>query len=136
MVPHGRVCYVKHGCRYETCRKAERDYRRAHRAKARGPELVTFPDAGTVAPTAEPVPDVPVVTAVRRELDALPASRSRCGLAASLIPLAAILDDRRLSTTAPSGARPLREGLKALREASHVAKGKLATVQSMTHRPS
>jgi hypothetical protein len=35
-----------------------------------------------------------------------------------------------------SAVRRLPEGLKALREAGRVAKGKLATVQSMTHGPS
>jgi hypothetical protein len=48
--------------------------------------------------------------------------------------MAKILDDRRLSTTHPSAMRQLALGLNEIRGASHIARGKLASVAALTKR--
>jgi hypothetical protein len=121
---HGRVCYIKDHCRCDVCRQAERDYRLAHRARARGLELL--PDASdepqVTRDAEDSSPPGPVLTAVLAELDGLPATKSRPGLAASAIRMAEIIDSKPLSTTAPSAQRRLQAALSELRNASWVAR--------------
>ncbi|MGO9251634.1 MAG: hypothetical protein ACLP5J_09600 [Mycobacterium sp.] len=89
----------------------------------------------TVVPAARSAPvtgDGPVVAAVLAELETLAATASRPGLAAGAVSMAKILDDRKLSTTHPSAQRQLAQTLDRLRNASHTAKGKLASVIDMS----
>jgi hypothetical protein len=112
------------------CARAERDYRRAYRAKARGLDLL--PDNPRVSKALETSPDGPVTAATLAELESLSASVSRPGLAAGIVAMAQLLDDKRLATTHPSAARQLAQGLDRMRNASHVAKGRLASVAALS----
>ncbi len=135
---HGLRGY-RRGCRCEPCVEANRAYMAAWRARKRGLEPVPAEDTGpalTVVPAAHgaPVAGVggSVVAAVLAELETLAATASRPGLAAGAVSMAKILDDRKLSTTHPSAQRQLAQTLDRLRNASHTAKGKLASVIDMS----
>lgn len=74
------------------------------------------------------------VRAVTAELASLSATDSRPGLAEGCLAMARILDQPKLSTTHPSAAHQLWRGLNEIRNASHVARGKLASVAALTAR--
>jgi hypothetical protein len=69
---------------------------------------------------------------VKAELLRLPAAESRTRLAAGAVPMAEILDDRRLSTTHPSTQRQLAAALATLRDAVPSSRGRLAAVTKMS----
>jgi hypothetical protein len=104
-------------------RREHREYMRAWRARQRGVDVV--------APDGE---DGPVVEAVTAELVSLSATESRPGLAEACLAMARILDQPKLSTTHPSAAHQLARGLDEIRNSSHVARGKLASVAQLANR--
>jgi hypothetical protein len=131
MTGHGRVGY-KNGCRCDTCRRAERDYRRAHRAKSRGLEVV--PDVPGVDPQATSGSGR-VTAAVREEIAMIGNVAERHpGLVESAVAMAAILDDPRLATTQPSAQRRLMAALDQLHKLGGARRGNLSVVANMSKR--
>jgi hypothetical protein len=104
-------------------KETHRLYMRQWRARRRGLEPVPDPKLLTVnsfcPPVTEPIADGPVVRAVRSEI----ASSA-----------AAIIDDKRLGTTAPSAMRQLAQALQRIRDASAPKGVKLAQITAMSRR--
>ena len=105
-------------------KREHRDYMRAWRQKQRGLDFDDAPDDE----------NGPVVEAVTAELASMSATESRPGLAEACLAMARILDQPKLSTTHPSAARQLAQGLDAMKNSSHIARGRLAAVASKSRR--
>ncbi len=144
------------GCVCETCRAANRDYRRRQRAKAAGLEPAPVPpdnppEPGSTAPQPEapvmvlpvakpkaqapPADEIgPVEAAVIAACAALPASAKMPDLVAAARVLAQDLDDSRRWSCHPSATRQLVAVMAKLREGSAGRQGKLASVAAMSWR--
>lgn len=78
--------------------------------------------------------DGPCAKAVAAELASLSGAQDHQGLAEACMVLAADIDNPKLATTHPSAVRQLQLSLDTIRNASHVARGKLASVAEMSRR--
>jgi hypothetical protein len=111
VIEHGLAGYRRHRCHCDVCMAANRTYMRHWRAGRRG--LQPVQDSGAPVGAA---PDGPVVRGVRAEIGLIgDAVSRRPGLVESALRMAAIVDDHRLATTAPSACRRLVSALDELR---------------------
>lgn len=109
-------------------KKTHAAYMRMWRQQQRGLEPIGDNDT--------PISGGPVEQAVAAELATYPATESRPGLAEGCLAMARILDSTKLSTTHPSALRQLLLSLDAIKNSSHVARGKLAAVAELANKPS
>lgn len=99
------------------------------------PMIVVAPPARPPAPPVEATAPGDVERATVAELGTLTAAETRPGLAASLVRMSQIIDNARLSTTAPAAQRRLADGLDKLHRASVGGnRGQLALVADMSRR--
>lgn len=139
---HNRTRYLA-GCRCDTCRKANSDYRRDLNRRKQEQKLTAVAELPT--PEQSPPPAQPPATRedeapardsvqakIREELDALAAIDEHPGLAATALAMGRILDSPVALAQQPAAARRLMELMDALGKGGRKKRGKLATVREMT----
>lgn len=111
-------------------RAKDRERQRRYRARKRAEQAAEVVRELPAPPERDDDGDGPTVTAVRAELDRLPAAARRPGLAATAVRLAEVLDDPTATPQAPSAARALHGLLEALADGEEDAGGTLTRLRA------
>jgi hypothetical protein len=128
---HGTRAKYSKGCRCQSCRLAEANYKRQRRLGQLG--LTVLPaNRAAAGGTFNPEPGR-AAAVVDAELESLPGTATRPLLVEGVRALARALDDPAFAASYPSMLRELRASLAELRSGVR-GTGKLAAVAAMTAR--
>lgn len=139
---HNRTRYLA-GCRCDTCKKAQSEYRRDLRRRKNAEKAgVPAPQSGSLSavppPRSDP-PDAPaapdedsVEAQVRREIEGFATAEEKPGRVAMAIALARLLDNPAAYAQHSAAVARLNETMAILERGGRKKRGKLAAVKEMT----